>query len=1032
MNQKALNALEYPKIIEKLTDKASSYMGKQLCKNLEPSTDLEEIRLMQIQTKDALTRLFQKGSVSFGNVKDVRGSLKRLEIGSSLGIQEILAICALLENTSRVKAYSRKERNDLPVDSLDGMFDALSPLTPLSAEIRRCIISEDEFSDDASPALRQIRRNMKITNDRIHTQLASLVNGGARTYLQDSVITMRNGRYCIPVKAEYKGQVPGMIHDQSSTGSTLFIEPMSVVKLNNDIRELELQEQKEIEVILADLSQQIALEQETISLNLKIMVQLDFIFARAALAMDMNASEPIFNDEGRINLKKARHPLINKKNVVPIDIRLGDTFDLLVITGPNTGGKTVSLKTVGLLTLMGQSGLHIPTLDRSELALFHEVYADIGDEQSIEQSLSTFSSHMTNIVSFLDKADRHSLVLFDELCSGTDPTEGAALAISILSYLHERGIRTMATTHYSELKIFALSASGVENACCEFDVETLSPTYRLLIGIPGKSNAFAISSKLGIPQSIIEKAKEQINEQDESFEDVLTSLEESRVTIENERTEIAQYKQEIETLKKQLESKQEKLDVQKDRIIRQANEEAHKVLQEAKDYADQTMKLFHKFHNDYVDTAAVERERQKLRQKLNKTEQKMSQPAAKKKPKKELTAKDVRPGDTVRVLSMNLKGTISTRPDSKGYLFVQMGIIRSKVHISDLELIDEPVITTPSLSRTGAGKIRMSKSASVSTEINLLGKTVDEAIAELDKYLDDAYIAHLKTVRIVHGKGTGALRKGVHNYLKRQKHVASYRLGEFGEGDAGVTIVEFKNNRKANTMVTKQKILIVDDDNNIAELISLYLTKECFETRIVNDGEQALKEFNTFHPDLILLDLMLPGIDGYQVCREIRHNSDVPIIMLSAKGETFDKVLGLELGADDYIIKPFDTKELVARVRAVLRRFQVKQPSPSSSEKCVTYPDLTVNLTNYAVTYMGRQVDMPPKELELLYFLAASPNQVFTREQLLDHIWGYEYIGDTRTVDVHIKRLREKIKDNPHWSIATVWGIGYKFEVKNP
>jgi len=783
MNQKALNALEYPKIIEKLTEKASSYMGKQLCKNLEPSTDLETIRLMQVQTKDALTRLFQKGSISFGNVKDIRGSLKRLEIGSALSIQEILAVCGLLENTSRVKTYSRKERNDLPGDSLDSMFDGLSPLTPLSTEIRRCILSEEEISDDASPALRQIRRNMKITNDRIHTQLAGLVNGSARTYLQDSVITMRNGRYCIPVKAEYKGQVPGMIHDQSSTGSTLFIEPMSVVKLNNDMRELELQEQKEIEVILADLSQQIATEQEAISLNLELMVQLDFIFARATLAMEMNASEPVFNDEGRINLKKARHPLINKKKVVPIDIRLGDEFDLLVITGPNTGGKTVSLKTVGL---------HIPTLDRSELALFHEVYADIGDEQSIEQSLSTFSSHMTNIVSFLGKADRHSLVLFDELCSGTDPTEGAALAISILSYLHERGIRTMATTHYSELKVFALSASGIENACCEFDVETLSPTYRLLIGIPGKSNAFAISSKLGIPESIIEKAREQINEQDESFEDVLTSLEESRITIENERTEIAQYKLEIETLKKQLENKQEKLDVQKERIIRQANEEAHKVLQDAKDYADQTMKLFHKFHNEYVDTAAVERERQQLRQRLNKAEQKMAQPTPKKKPKKVLTAKDIHLGDTVRVLSMNLKGTVSTRPDSKGYLFVQMGIIRSKVHISDLELIDEPVITTPSLSKTGAGKIRMSKSASVSTEINLLGKTVDEAVAELDKYLDDAYIAHLKTVRIVHGKGTGALRKGVHNYLKRQKHVASYRLGEFGEGDAGVTIVEFK------------------------------------------------------------------------------------------------------------------------------------------------------------------------------------------------------------------------------------------------
>ena len=542
MNQKALNALEYPKLIEKLTEKASSDMGKHLCRTLEPSTDLEVIRTMQVQTRDALTRLFQKGGISFGNVKDIRGSLKRLEIGSSLGILEILAVCNLLENTSRVKAYSRRDRADTPEDSLDHMFEGLSPLTPLSTEIRRCILSEDEISDDASPNLRQIRRSMKVTNDRIHSQLSGLVNGGARTYLQDAVITMRNGRYCVPVKAEYKGQVPGMIHDQSSTGSTLFIEPMSVVKLNNDMRELELQEQKEIEVILADLSVQIAAEREAISLNLEIMVQLDFIFARAALAMEMNASEPIFNDEGRINLKKARHPLINKKKVVPIDIRLGDTFDLLVITGPNTGGKTVSLKTVGLLTLMGQSGLHIPTLDRSELALFHEVYADIGDEQSIEQSLSTFSSHMTNIVSFLEKADQYSLVLFDELCSGTDPTEGAALAISILSYLHDRGIRTMATTHYSELKVFALSSSGVENASCEFDVETLSPTYRLLIGIPGKSNAFAISSKLGVPASIIEKAREQINEQDESFEDVLTSLEESRITIENERTEIAQYK----------------------------------------------------------------------------------------------------------------------------------------------------------------------------------------------------------------------------------------------------------------------------------------------------------------------------------------------------------------------------------------------------------------------------------------------------------------------------------------------------------
>lgn len=792
MNQKALSSLEYPKIIERLTEKASSPMGKELCRKLQPSTNINRIRLMQTQTKDALTRLFQKGSVSFGNVKDIRGSLKRLEIGSSLGIMEILSVCALLENTSRVKAYSRGDRSDLPSDSLDSMFEQLAPLTPLSSEIRRCILSEDEISDDASPALRQVRRNMKVTNDRIHTQLSGLVNGNARTYLQDSVITMRNGRYCIPVKAEYKGQVPGMIHDQSSTGSTLFIEPMAVVKLNNDMRELELQEQKEIEIILAGLSEQIAEEREAIALNLELMVQLDFIFARAGLAMDMNGSEPVFNEEGRVLLKKARHPLIPKKKVVPIDIRLGDDFDLLIITGPNTGGKTVSLKTVGLLTLMGQAGLHIPALDRSELALFHEIYADIGDEQSIEQSLSTFSSHMTNIVSFLEKADSRSLVLFDELGAGTDPTEGAALAISILSYLHDKGIRTMATTHYSELKVYALSTPGVENACCEFSVETLRPTYRLLIGIPGKSNAFAISSKLGLSDQIIERAKEQISEQDESFEDVLSSLEENRVTIENERLEIARYKEEIKTLKAQLESRQEKLDAQRDRILRQANEEAHKVLEEAKEYADQTMKLFHKFQKNNVDTSAVERERQELRKRMNKAEKNMSDRQETKKPKKLLTAKDIRPGDSVKVLSMNLKGTVGSRPDSKGFLFVQMGIIRSKVHLSDLELVDEPVITTPSLQKTGAGKIRMSKSASVSTEINLLGRTVDEAIAELDKYLDDAYIAHLKSVRIVHGKGTGALRKGIHDYLRRQKHVSSFRLGEFGEGDAGVTIVDFK------------------------------------------------------------------------------------------------------------------------------------------------------------------------------------------------------------------------------------------------
>ena len=791
MNKKAYKALEYYKIIDLLTDKASSPMGKDLCRKLTPSTDIEEIRSMQLQTHDALARLFKKGGISFGSVKDIRGTLKRLTVGSALNAPELLSVCSLLENTGRVKAYSRSDRDDGMTDSLDGMFAALEPLTPLSTEIRRCILSEDEISDDASSTLRQIRRSIKATNDRIHTQLSSLVAGSARNYLQDSVITMRDGRYCIPVKAEYKGQVAGMIHDQSATGSTLFIEPMAIVKLNNEIRDLELKEAAEIEVILATLSELAAQNREAIQYNLENLVELDFIFARASLAMEQNATRPVFNTKGYINIRKGRHPLIDKKKVVPIDIHLGKDFHLLIVTGPNTGGKTVSLKTVGLLTLMGQSGLHIPALDRSELAVFHEVYADIGDEQSIEQSLSTFSSHMTNVVSFIEKADADSLVLFDELGAGTDPTEGAALAIAILNHLQKQGIRTMATTHYSELKVYALSTPGVENASCEFSVETLRPTYRLLIGVPGKSNAFAISGKLGLPTYIIEEAKKQINAKDESFEDVISTLEENRITIEKERLEIEKYKEEITSLKERLEAKQEKLDQRKAKILQEANEEAHAILRDAKEYADQTMKDFHKFGKANVSVKEMEAERQRLRQKMNKIEKNIS--IKEKKQTGNLKPSDLHLGDGVKVLSMNLKGTVSTLPDSKGFLFVQMGIMRSKVHISDLAILQEdPVITAPNMQKTSTGKIKMSKSSSVGIEINLLGKTVDEAIAELDKYLDDAYLAHMPSVRIVHGKGTGALRKGVHNYLRRVKYVSSFRLGEFGEGDAGVTIVEFK------------------------------------------------------------------------------------------------------------------------------------------------------------------------------------------------------------------------------------------------
>ena len=793
MNEKALKTLEYHKIIEKLTEHASSRGGKERCRSLTPMQNLEEIIRAQKETADALRRLYRRGGVSFSGTADIRASLKRLDIGSSLNIPELLAVCSLCETAGRARQYARSaEVEEGMEDTLDPLFSALEPLSPLSSEIRRCILSEDEISDDASPALRQLRRSMKTTNDKIHSTLTGMVNGSARTYLQDAVITQRNGRYCIPVKAEYRSQVPGMIHDQSSTGSTLFVEPMAVVKLNNDLKELYLKEAEEIEHILQRLSEETAGYSQQLALDYELLTELDFIFAKAHLAKDMKATRPIFNTKGRIHIKDGRHPLLDPAKVVPVTIRLGKEYDLLIVTGPNTGGKTVSLKTTGLLTLMGQAGLHIPAFERSELAVFDEVYADIGDEQSIEQSLSTFSSHMTNIIRILNEASLNSLVLFDELCAGTDPTEGAALAISILSHLHKMGIRTMATTHYSELKVFALSAPGVENACCEFDVETLSPTYRLLIGIPGKSNAFAISSKLGLPDFLIEDAKEHLSEQNESFEDLLADLEISRRTIAQEQEEIQRHKDEIKKLRTALEKKQDKLEAQRERILREANEQARKVLQEAKDYADETMKNFHKFGKSNISVSEMEAERARLREKMKKTEENLSL-KKEQKPKKVLKPSALHLGDAVKVLSMNLQGTVSSLPDAKGNLFVQMGIFRSQVNISDLELVEEEVIQTKQFAKTSTGKIKMSKSASVSTEINLLGMTVDEALAHLDKYLDDAYLAHLPSVRIVHGKGTGALRKAVQGHLRRCKYVKSFRLGEFGEGDAGVTIAEFKS-----------------------------------------------------------------------------------------------------------------------------------------------------------------------------------------------------------------------------------------------
>lgn len=794
MNQKALQILEYNKITAQLAEYASSPLGKALCQSLLPSSSLEEIVQNQTETTDALTRVRQKGSISFSGVRNILDSLKRLEIGSSLGISELLCISSQLTVAARAKAYGRHEESELPDDSLEEMFKALEPLTPLNTEIKRCILSEDEISDDASPGLRHVRRQMRGIGDKIHTQLNSILNS-SRTYLQDAVITMRDGRYCLPVKAEHKNQVSGMVHDQSATGSTLFIEPMAIIKLNNDLRELEIQEKKEIEAVLADLSNQTAPYTEELRTNQTILSQLDFIFAKAALSRHYKGSEPKFNNKGFIHIKDGRHPLLDPQKVVPITIRLGDEFDLLIVTGPNTGGKTVSLKTVGLFTLMGQAGLHIPAFDGSELAVFNEVFADIGDEQSIEQSLSTFSAHMTNIVHILEEADPQSLCLFDELGAGTDPTEGAALAIAILSFLHNMKCRTMATTHYSELKVFALSTPGVENACCEFNVETLRPTYRLLIGIPGKSNAFAISKKLGLPDYIIEDAKTHIESGDEDFEDLLAHLEESRLTIEKEQDEIASYKKEIAQLKARLTQKEERLEERREKLIRSASEEAQRILQEAKDTADQTIKNINKLASQSgIDHKALEAERTRLRDKLKDTDQRLA--IKQKGPKQTISPKKLKIGDGVKVLTMNLKGTVSTLPNAKGDLYVQMGILRSLVNIKDLELLNEQDISGPTLepkrANTGSGKIKMSKSASISPEVNLIGMTVDEAIPVLDKYLDDAYLAHLPQVRVVHGRGTGALKAGVHKHLKRLKYVKDFRLGEFGEGDTGVTIVTFK------------------------------------------------------------------------------------------------------------------------------------------------------------------------------------------------------------------------------------------------
>lgn len=797
MNQKVLNTLEYDKVIERLAAYATTELGREACETLQPMTQEPEISLAQEQTQDALTRLYKQGSISFFGVQDLGASLKRLKMKGTLSAGELLEIAGLLEAVKNALSYGAQKDDMADADSLDSVFESLVPMDGLLKDIRHCIISPEEISDDASSALKDIRRSMKLTNQKIHSQLTTMVSSSAnKDMLQDAIVTMRNGRYCIPVKQEYRGQFKGMIHDQSSSGSTLFIEPMAVVTLNNQLKELEGQEQTEIERILSLLSEQASYDLDGLAQNQKLLIQLDFIFAKAKYAKDYNGSKPIFREDGVINIKQGRHPLLDSKKVVPINVTLGDAFSMLVITGPNTGGKTVSLKTVGLFTLMGQAGLHIPAFQGSSLGIYEEVFADIGDEQSIEQNLSTFSSHMTNIVSIIQKAHKNSLVLLDELCGGTDPVEGAALAISILTDLHDRGVKTMATTHYSELKMFALSTEGVENASCEFDVETLSPTYRLMIGIPGKSNAFAISQKLGLDNHIIDHASGQIDQSVKDFETILADLEKSKQTIEQEQEEIFEYRKEIESLRQSLKERQENIKEKREKLLREAREEAYRIISEAKDTADETIKEYNKLKKQSGKDAnrKMEHMRSDLRGKMSGLEKDMAY-RSKKRASKKHEPGDFQIGDEVYVTSLSLNGTVQTLPNSKGDLYVQMGMMRSKINVKDLEITKSVKQVKRENARNEArnsGRTAINKSSSIRPEINVLGMTVDEAISQLDKFIDDACLANLGQITVIHGKGTGALRKGIHNYLKtlkKQKRISGYRDGEFGEGDMGVTVI---------------------------------------------------------------------------------------------------------------------------------------------------------------------------------------------------------------------------------------------------
>lgn len=791
MDNKALNTLEFNKIKTMLRDKAASELGKRLVDALVPSADIDEIRKWQSETATAVSMVMKKGSLVLGGLRDLSNSIKRVNVGGVLNIDELIAVGDFLYCVRKAKNYSISENKNDDFSNLMSYFNELITVQELERDIERCIVDGKEISDEASPALKAVRRSIKVSNDRIKEHLNGVIHSASyKNMLQEAVITIRNDRYCVPVKQEYKNAFSGMIHDQSATGATVFIEPMSVVQLNNKIKELKSEEKKEIDKILARLSESVYANSGIIEADMAVLAELDFIFAKAELAISMKATEPVFNDKGYINIKRARHPLLDSKKVVPTDIYLGGDFNTLLITGPNTGGKTVSLKTIGLFTLMGQSGLHISAFDNSELSVFEEVFADIGDEQSIEQSLSTFSSHMSNIVRILDNVTNNSLVLLDELGAGTDPTEGAALAIAIIKYLHALGVRTAVTTHYSELKVFALTTDGVENASCEFDVETLRPTYRLLIGVPGKSNAFAISQRLGLPEYIINEAKEVLSHEDVRFEDVITELEISKksVAVEQERAE--QYRREAQKLRKEAQQQKEKLDKQREKIMSDAREEARRVVSDAKDEADAIVKEIRKLQRDGANIDKLDSSRKKLTEKL--TAMNNAVPDTRSSAKHEVP-KNLRKGDIVYVHSMGQSGEVISAPDASGNVMVKTGIMKVKVSISDLSLdtVKKETKQKQQIKKYATG-FKNSKAQNISPQVDLRGLMALEAIDKLDKYLDDACLAGLAQVTIIHGKGTGALRSAVQEYLRTNRRVKSYRAGLYGEGEAGVTIAELK------------------------------------------------------------------------------------------------------------------------------------------------------------------------------------------------------------------------------------------------